>query len=282
MNVNIQWYPGHMLKAKKEIIAKLKLIDVIIEMVDARLPRSSKNPMLDEIISNKPRLIILNKADLADQKITEQWISYYQKQNQSALTVNSKSGKNINKIPGECTKLVANMISKRLEKGMNTRSIRALIAGIPNVGKSSLINRLANKNVTNTGDRPGITRHNQWIKVKKQFELLDTPGILWPKFDDQQIGYRLAATGAIKDTIFDLQEVALFVINFLNNHYSDRIQKRYQLADTAADPIRVLEEIAKKRGCFHSGGKLDYDKASLLLLRELRSGHLGTISFEAP
>lgn len=280
--MTIQWFPGHMAKARREVSEKLKIIDVVLELLDARLPYSSRNPMIDQIIATKPRLVLLNKADLADPQRTEQWIHYFEKQNIKAMAIDAQSGTGVGQIAGECKLLVADIFKKRAEKGMQPRAIRALIVGIPNVGKSSLINRLANRYIAKTGDRPGITKAQQWIKVGRELELLDTPGILWPKFEDQKVGLRLAASGAIKDEILDHQEVALFALNFLKTDYPQKLQERFRLGDLPDDSVELLESIAKQRGCIKRGGVIDYDKASDILLRELRSGKLGRITFEVP
>jgi ribosome biogenesis GTPase A len=282
VDMTIQWFPGHMAKARREITEKLKLIDVVIELVDARIPISSRNPMIDEIVKNKPRLVLLNKADMADPAVTKEWQHYFDKQNIKSIAVNSQTGQGIQQIPLAAKELMKDKINKIIEKGMNPRAIRALILGIPNVGKSTLINRLANKRIAKTGDRPGITKQQQWIKVGKDLELLDTPGILWPKFEDQIIGLRLAATGAIKDEILDFQEVAVFVLRFMQERYPNRLKDRYRLEDIPEDVIELFDEIGKKRGFLMSGGFIDYDKTAEVILRELRSEKLGSLTFEKP
>lgn len=278
----IQWFPGHMAKARRQVTEKLKIIDIVIELLDARLPLSSRNPMIDEIIIHKPRLVLLNKADLADPERTKLWIHYFQQRDLKALSIDAQSGKGVGHIAAECHRLASDMLQKRESKGMKPRAVRALIVGIPNVGKSSLINRLAKKNIAKTGDKPGITKAQQWIKVGQELDLLDTPGILWPKFEDQQIGFRLAASGAIKDEILDYQEVALFALNFLKENYPERLMERYKLESIPGDKVELLEEIGKRRGCIQRGGIIDYDKVSEIILRELRSGKLGPITFEVP
>jgi ribosome biogenesis GTPase A len=281
--MTIQWFPGHMAKARRQVTEKLKLIDVVIELLDARLPLSSRNPMIDEIITNKPRLVLLNKADLADAQKTKLWIDYFErKDGTQALAIDAQSGKGVQQISEACRQLVSDMLEKRKNKGMKPRAVRALIVGIPNVGKSSLINRLAKKNIAKTGDRPGITKAQQWIKVGQELELLDTPGILWPKFEDQVVGFRLAASGAIKDEILDFQEVALFAASYLREEYPNRLSERYNLETVPEDKVELLEAIGRRRGCLVSGGFIDYDKVSEIILRELRSGKLGPITFEVP
>jgi ribosome biogenesis GTPase A len=271
-----------MAKARRQVSEKLKLIDVVIELLDARLPTSSRNPMIFDIIANKPRLVLLNKADLADPQITRQWVSYLEAEGEQVLTVDSQSGKGIGQIAPKCKHIVQDMLDKRVRKGMAQRAVRALIVGIPNVGKSSLINRLAKKSVAKTGDRPGITKAQQWIKAGDDFELLDTPGILWPKFDDQQVGLRLAASGAIKDEILDVAEVAFYVIKWMKEAYPQRLTERFNLELLDPDPVQIMEAIGRRRGCLMAGGHIDFDKVSELILRELRSGKLGNISFEQP
>lgn len=280
--MSIQWYPGHMAKAKREIIEKLKLVDIVIELLDARIPLSSRNPLIDEIVNQKPRLILLNKSDLADSKIVDEWISFFKEKGIKALPINSISGKGLANIANEAENLVSDKIDAMIRKGINPRAVRAMILGIPNVGKSSLINRLANKGIAKTGDRPGVTKGQQWIKINKSLELLDTPGILWPKFEDQEVGLRLAATGAIKDELLHFDDIALFIVNYFRDNYPDRLKERYKLSELADDGIKVIEEIGKKRGCLIPGGNIDFDKAAEIIIRELRSGKLGQFCLERP
>lgn len=280
--MTIQWFPGHMAKARREVTEKLKFIDVVIELLDARVPLASRNPMIDEIVSHKPRLILLNKADLADPSVTEKWKTYFEEKGAMVLAVNAQTGKGTEKIPNACKQLAKPIIDKMISKGMKPRAVRAMILGIPNVGKSTLINRLASKRTAQVGDRPGVTKKQQWIKVGKELELLDTPGILWPKFEDQIIGYRLAATGAIKDELLDFQDIALFILNYLKDEYPTSVQNRYKLEDVPDDGLALFDEIGKKRGCLLGGGYVDYDKAAEIILREMRSGTLGRISLETP
>ncbi|KHF39798.1 ribosome biogenesis GTPase YlqF [Halalkalibacter okhensis] len=280
--MTIQWFPGHMAKARREVTEKLKFIDVVIELLDARVPLASRNPMIDEIVAHKPRLILLNKADLADQSVTEMWKAHFEGKGAMVLAVNAQTGKGTEKIPTACKQLAKPILDKMISKGMKPRAVRAMILGIPNVGKSTLINRLASKRTAQVGDRPGVTKKQQWIKVGKELELLDTPGILWPKFEDQIIGYRLAATGAIKDELLDFQDIALFILNYLKDHYPTSVQQRYKLDHVPDDGLALFDEIGKKRGCLLSGGYVDYDKAAEIILREMRSGTLGRISLEKP
>jgi len=283
--MTIQWFPGHMAKARRQVTEKLSVIDVVIELADARVPASSRNPMIDEIITNKPRLLLLNKADLADPRITQQWLSYYEEHGVKAIAIDAQSGQGLKAIITSCQLLVKEKFDKMKAKGIKPRAIRALIVGIPNVGKSTLINKLAKKNIAKTGDRPGVTQAQQWIKVGKEIELLDTPGILWPKFEDQRVGFRLATTGAIKDSIINLQEVMVFALNYLREKYPDLMKERFDFDEetfNSEDIVQIFDHIGKKRGCLMSGGFVDYDKTSELFLRELRAGKLGRLTFETP
>jgi len=280
--MTIQWFPGHMAKARRQVTEKLKQIDVVIELLDARLPLSSRNPMIDEIVSGKPRLVLLNKADLADPEVTDLWMQYFHDLGIRTLPIDALSGKGVNKLPVMCQEQASDMLKKRAERGMQARAIRIMILGIPNVGKSSLINRLAKRSVAQTGDRPAVTKAQQWVKMGDTLELLDTPGILWPKFEDQMVGLRLAASGAIKDELIDFTEVALYAITYMMHYYPERLLERFKLQELPQDRVEMLEEIGKKRGCLVAGGEIDYDKAAELFLRELRSGKLGTVSLERP
>lgn len=280
--MNIQWFPGHMAKARRQVTEKLKQIDVVIELLDARLPLSSRNPMIDEIVAEKPRLILLNKADLADPAVTEQWGRYFKERGLQTLPIDALSGKGVNRLPVLCQELASDMLNRRKEKGMQARAVRVMILGIPNVGKSSLINRLSKRSVAQTGDRPAVTKSQQWVKMGDSLELLDTPGILWPKFEDQMVGLRLATSGAIKDELLDFTEVALYAIAYLLHYYPERLKERYKLTELPEGRVEMLEEIAKKRGCVAGRGGIDYEKAAELFLRELRSGKLGPITIERP
>lgn len=280
--MSIQWFPGHMAKARREAEEKLKLIDVVIEIVDARIPLSSRNPIIDELAKKKPRLMLLNKADLADPAITDEWINYFQEEDYAVLKINAQKGAGIKEIPNVVQKLAKPMLDKMKAKGMNPRPIRALILGIPNVGKSTIINRLAEKKIAKIGDKPGITKRQQWIKVGKEMELLDTPGILWPKFEDPAVGYRLALTGAIKEELLDFQDMTVFLLRYLSKHYPEKLKERYGLNEIPEDVVQLFDYIGKKRGCLLSGGMIDYDRVAEILFREFRSGILGKISLESP
>ncbi|NWL88941.1 MULTISPECIES: ribosome biogenesis GTPase YlqF [unclassified Paenibacillus] len=286
--MTIQWFPGHMTKARRQIQEKLKLIDVVIELLDARLPMSSRNPMIDEILQGKPRLIVLNKADLADPGVTKQWLEVFKQEGHLAVAVDAYSGQGIKEIPVLAKELLKEKLEKQRAKGMNPRAVRALIVGIPNVGKSTLINRLAGRNIAATGDRPGVTKGQQWIKVGTDMELLDTPGILWPKFEDQNVGYRLAVTGAIREEILNVEDIAFFGVKYLVKYYWGPFSSRFELKEQPENPdnpdeiVAVMEAVGRKRGCIVSGGRVDLEKASGILLRELRAGKLGRYSMEAP
>ena len=286
--MTIQWFPGHMTRARRQIQEKLKLIDMAIELLDARVPLSSRNPMIDEILMNKPRLVLLNKSDLADPEATKAWIAYFAEQGLRALPIDAVGGNPVKEIMNRSKELLTDKIEAQIRKGMNPRAIRALIVGIPNVGKSTLINRMAGRKIAATGDKPGVTKGQQWIKVGTEMELLDTPGILWPKFEDQQVGLRLAATGAIKEEILHPEEIAFFAVRYMAVHYADALQERYGVEELPQDPedanaiVEVMEAIGRKRGAIVSGGRVDLEKASLLILRELRAGKLGRISLELP
>lgn len=279
--MTIQWFPGHMAKAKREVTEKLKLIDIVFELVDARIPISSRNPLIDEIVANKPRIILLNKADMADPDVTKQWIDFFAAQQIDAIAIDSQSGTGVKQIVAVAKEKLRPKFEKMIAKGIKRpRAMRALIVGIPNVGKSTLINRLAGKHIAKTGDTPGVTKAQQWIKVGKELELLDTPGILWPKFEDEEVGYKLATTGAIKDTILNLQDVAVYALRFLSTHYPDRLKERYALADIPEDIVQLFDDIGKKRGCLAAGGVVDYDKVAELVLRDIRTEKLGRLSFD--
>ncbi|MFP3508257.1 ribosome biogenesis GTPase YlqF [Peribacillus simplex] len=280
--MTIQWFPGHMAKARREVTEKLKLIDIIFELVDARIPASSRNPMIDEIIQHKPRVILLNKADMADPVKTNMWLEYYKSQGKTAIAINSQAGNGLNQITAASKKLLKDKYDRMESRGIKPRAIRAMIVGIPNVGKSTLINRLAKKNIAKTGNTPGVTKAQQWIKVGKELELLDTPGILWPKFEDQEVGLKLALTGAIKDTILNLHEVSLYGLRFLEKEYPDRLKSRYNLDAIPQETLELFDAVGKFRGCLASGGFIDYDKTAELVVREIRSEKMGPLTFEVP
>ncbi|MGN1401686.1 MAG: ribosome biogenesis GTPase YlqF [Bacillus sp. (in: firmicutes)] len=280
--MTIQWFPGHMAKARREVTEKLKLIDIIYELVDARLPLSSRNPMIDEIIQHKPRIILLNKADMADPKKTALWLDYFKSQGMTAIAINSQAGAGLSQITTVSKELLKDKLDRLKAKGVKPRAIRAMIVGIPNVGKSTFINRLAKKNIAKTGNTPGVTKAQQWIKVGKELELLDTPGILWPKFEDQEIGKRLAVTGAIKDTILNQQDLAVYALQFLEMEYPEVLKERYKLSEIPEEIVELFDQIGKNRGVLASKGLVDYDKTAELIIRELRAERLGRLTFEVP
>ncbi|GAA0331682.1 ribosome biogenesis GTPase YlqF [Bacillus carboniphilus] len=281
--MTIQWYPGHMAKAKRQILEKIKLVDLVIEIVDARIPLSSRNPMVNEISHQKRRLVLLNKSDLADPAVTKKWISYFEEEGASVLAINAHRSSDIKKVIQQSQSLMKDKHEALRAKGIiNPRAIRALIVGIPNVGKSTFINQLAGKKIAKTGNTPGVTKAQSWIKSGKDFELLDTPGILWPKFEDEEVGYRLAVTGAIKDTILPLQDIAAYALRYLSEHYPDRMQERYKLTTISDDMAVLFDEIGKKRGFIVSGGYVDWDRVAEIVLQELRNGKLGPLSLETP
>ncbi|WP_419883813.1 ribosome biogenesis GTPase YlqF [Peribacillus sp. B-H-3] len=280
--MTIQWFPGHMAKARREVTEKLKLIDIVYELVDARIPASSRNPMIDEIIQHKPRLILLNKSDMADQAKTRQWLDYYKEQGVTALAINSQSGSGLAQITAVSKELLKAKYDRMKAKGIKPRAIRAMIVGIPNAGKSTLINRLAKKNIARTGNVPGVTKAQQWIKFGKELELLDTPGILWPKFEDQEVGLKLALTGAIKDTLLNLHDISLYGLRFLEKEYPERLKSRYNLEALPEEPVELFDAIGTFRGCLAGGGLVDYDKTAELIVREIRSEKMGPLTLEKP
>ena len=279
-NSIIQWFPGHMAKARREITESLNKVDIVFELYDSRIPYSSKNPMVDEIVKNKPRLVLLNKANIADEKVTQEWIEYYKNKGILALDIDSISGYNIGKITSYANKALKEVFEKREKKGIKSKQIKAMIIGIPNVGKSTLINKLAKRKATNVGDKPGVTKAQSWIKVNEDMFLLDTPGVLWPKFEDQMVGLRLAICGSIKDDILNTIEIAKGAIHIIKNNYANMLIERYKLDDIKEDDLEVLSDIAFKRGCLLKGGEPDLLRAATLLLNDIRSIRIGRMSYE--
>ena len=277
--MNIQWYPGHMTKAKRMMQENIKLIDIVIELVDARIPLSSRNPDIDQMAQNKARLILLNKVDLADSRYTKQWQSYFEEKGFFVATVNSQRGTGVKAIQGIIMEACKEKIERDRKRGIKNRPIRAMIAGIPNVGKSTFINSLVGKACTKTGNKPGVTKGKQWIKLNKNIELLDTPGILWPKFEDETVGLHLALIGSVNDEILISEELAISLIDILKEHYKGVLEKRYEV-DEAHTSLELLSEIAEHRKCLKKGGELDFSKAADILLDEYRSGRLGAITLE--
>lgn len=281
--MNIQWFPGHMAKTRKILAESLKLVDVVVELLDARIPFSSKNPELDTILKQKPKLIVINKSDLADEKISLEWKEWYSKQGQTVIFIDSKTGKGIQEVNSKLRALMKDKIERQLEKGRINRPIRTMAVGIPNVGKSSFINKIAGKSCAVTGDRPGVTRGKQWIRLNEGIELLDTPGILWPKFEDEEVGLKLAYTGAVKDDVLDVIEVAIRLMEKLKDTYPERLMARFKLKNLDYENgAMLLEAAGRKRGCVISGGEIDYKRISDILLDEFRGGKIGRITLEMP
>lgn len=282
--LNIQWYPGHMTKAKRKIQEDLKLVDVVIELVDARIPMSSRNPDVDEIVGGKPRIILLNKSDLADEQANKVWMRYYSDNNTKVIMANSIKGIGLKEATNAAKLLMKEKIDRLKSKGLLVKTIRALIIGIPNVGKSTLINKMAGKSIAQTGDRPGVTRAKQWIKVSQELELLDTPGILWPKFEDEQVALNLAFTGAIKDEILDVYELSLKLLEKLQQDFFKNLKEKYKLEDEHKELTvhDLFKQIGKKRGCIIAGGEVDVQRVSVMLLDDFRGGRIGKITLELP
>ena len=279
--MNLQWYPGHMTKAKRQMQEDLKLIDLIIELVDARIPLSSRNPDIDELGKNKARLILLNKSDLADERYNEQWSAYFQKKGFYVVKVNAKSGAGLKSIQGVIQEACKAKIERDRRRGIKNRPIRAMVVGIPNVGKSTFINSYAGKACAKTGNKPGVTKGKQWIRLNKTLELLDTPGILWPKFEDQEGGKRLAFIGSIKDEILNLEELSLELLDYIRTNYPGLLNTRYGIEEEGT-PVSLLEAVADKRKCLIRGQEIDYAKAAGIVMEEFRNGKIGRITLEFP
>lgn len=279
--MHFQWYPGHMTKAKRMMQENIKLIDLVIELVDARIPVSSRNPEIDELGKNKARLILLNKSDLAEDKWNDAWAEYFKDKGYSVMKVNSRKGGGVKSIQGIIQEACKEKIERDRKRGILNRPVRAMVVGIPNVGKSTFINALAGKACTKTGNKPGVTKGKQWIRLNKNVELLDTPGILWPKFEDQTVGLRLAFIGSIKDEILNAEELAMELIGFLKNKYSGILKEKYQTEETE-DNFACLKSIAESRHCLVRGNELDTEKAARILLDDFRNGRLGKITLEFP
>lgn len=279
--MDFQWYPGHMTKAKRMMQENMKLIDIMIELVDARIPQSSRNPDIDQLAAGKYRLILLNKSDMADDQTTAEWEKYFKSKGFFVAKTNSRSGKGVKATQNIILEACKEKLERDRRRGIKNRPIRAMIAGIPNVGKSTFINSLVGRACTKTGNKPGVTKGKQWIKLNKNIELLDTPGILWPKFEDQTVGLKLALIGSIRDEILNQDEMAIELIEYLKNHYPGILEKRYQVEE-AKDRVEILNQIAENRNCRMKGNELDYEKAARILLEEFRNGKLGRISLETP
>ena len=274
----INWYPGHMAKTKREIGEKLSLIDIVFEVIDARIPYSSKNADIDELVKNKPRILIMTKYDLCDKSVTNKWIEYYKNCGYKVVALDLINNPNLTEVYSETNKLTKELNQKRIEKGLKARKLRALILGIPNVGKSTLINRITGRKATNVGNKPGITKQLEWIRVGSDLELLDTPGILWPRFDNQEVALNLAATTAIKEEILDTEEVAIYIVNTMLKLYPENIKSRYNISNTS-DIVTILDQIGKKIGAVRNN-ETDYEKVYATILKDLREGYLGKVTFD--
>lgn len=279
--MQFQWYPGHMTKAKRQMQEDIKLVDLVIELVDARIPMSSRNPDIDELGKNKARLILLNKADLADEKQNQAWMAFFEIKGYFVVRMDARSKAQMKPVNSVILDACKEKIERDRRRGIKNRPVRAMVVGIPNVGKSTFINSFAGKACAKTGNKPGVTKGKQWIRLNKSVELLDTPGILWPKFEDQSVGLKLALIGSIKDEILNIDEMSLELIKYLQRDYADALCARYGL-DTCGDPVKVLEGIAANRACIKKGGEPDFSKAAALLLDEFRSGTIGRITLEKP
>ncbi len=279
----VQWFPGHMAKTRRLIKESLPLVDGVTEIIDARIPYSSSNPELEELINNKPRIVLLNKCDLADKNTTNQWIEYYKRKDVCAIPVDCRTGKGLNNYIVAVRDVLKNVIKKNEDRGMPGKALRIMVVGIPNTGKSSFINRMAGTAKAKVADKAGVTRHNQWFPIGNGIELLDTPGVLWPKFDDPKVGDRLAFIGSVKDEILDAETLAIRLLEVMKNDYPERLMERYKIDGfTDKEAWEVLELIGKKRGMMIKGGEIDCERASVMLLDEYRGGKLGLISLEKP
>lgn len=280
--MHINWFPGHMKKTRELLVEQLKLIDVVVEILDSRIPKSSRNPEIVKIVKNVPKVILLNKMDLSDDKISKDWINYFEKEGAKGVLINSTTGQGFDEVIKTIKEVTKEKMDNLVRKGRKRRPIRIMVVGIPNVGKSSFINKLIGKKSAKTGDRPGVTKGKQWVRVKADMELLDTPGILWPKFEDNEVAMNLAFTGAIKDEIMDLDEITLEFLKRISKRYPEALQGRFGIEVEDKEPIELFDEIGKKRGCIIAGGEIDYSRASKLIMSEFRGGKLGRITLEIP
>lgn len=279
-----QWYPGHMVKAQRELQEVLPLVDIVIELRDARIPNSSSNPVIDTLIKDKKRLILLNKSDLADKKITQKWIKQLTSQNTNVLDIDCMTGLNINKIIPTIKTILKDKLAQYEAKGLVNKTLRATIVGIPNVGKSTFINKMTGKKVSVVGDKPGVTKHLTWFKASDDLQILDTPGILWPKFESEEVGIKLSICQGIKDEIVDRYKMCVYALMYLASHYPKKLLERYSLEelDTTDEGIHLIESIARKRGFISKGARIDYERTIVYVLNDIRSNKLGAISFEEP
>ncbi|KNF08789.1 ribosome biogenesis GTPase A [Gottschalkia purinilytica] len=280
--MNINWYPGHMKKTRELLQSSLKLVDIVIELLDSRIPISSKNPDIDKIVNNKPRVVVMNKSDLSSEAGNKAWEEYYKKQNVPVVFINAINNMGTEKIIKKINNVLEEKMKQKQKKGIKSTSVRAMIVGVPNVGKSTLINSLAGRKGAKTGNRPGVTKGKQWIKLKGDIELLDTPGILWPKFDDENVALKLAFTGAIRDEILDTETLALKLIEKLHSIDKSLIENRYDIETSEKTPLEIMESIAEKRMCILKGGEVDYTRVSNLILDEFRKGVMGRITLDYP
>lgn len=279
----VQWFPGHMAKTRRLIKESLSLVDGVTEIIDARIPVSSSNPELEEMINGKPRIVLLNKCDLADKNITNEWVNFYKSKGVSAIPVDCRTGKGLNVYKNVVRDVLKDVIKKNEDRGMPGKALRIMVVGIPNTGKSSFINRMAGSAKAKVADKAGVTRHNQWFSIGNGIELLDTPGVLWPKFDDPKVGDRLAFIGSVKDEILDAETLAIRLLEVMKTDYADRLCERYKIQNFEdKEAWEVLEMIGKKRGMMIKGGDIDYERVSVMLLDEYRGGKLGAISLERP
>ena len=281
-SMNINWYPGHMKKTRELIAQNLKLVDMVVEIMDSRIPMSSKNPEIDKIIGDKPKVIALNKVDLAEPAKTQEWKEYFEGTGARVVLINSVSGKGIDSLTKACREAVKDKMQSLVEKGRKERAVRMMIVGIPNVGKSSLINKLSGKKSATVGNRPGVTKGKQWVRLKGDLEMLDTPGILWPKFDNEKVALNLAFTGAIKDDVLDVETIALRLIEKLSEIEPEKLAEKYKLEELGETPLDTMETIGKKRGCILPGREYDYTRIANTVLQEFRSGSMGRITLERP
>ncbi len=289
---NINWYPGHMAKTMRQIESDIKIVDIVIELLDARIPLASQNPEIANKIKNKKKIVVLNKADLADEKMNQKWVSYFENQNIPAVLVDSNSGKGIDKFIKKIEQVMQTMLKEQATKGRIGRKMRAMILGIPNVGKSSFINRISKRTTAEVGNKPGVTKQKQWIRINDKIELLDTPGVLWPRFENEEVALNLAFTGTIKENILQKTEIAYQLVKFLLENYREKICERYSLSNDYIEKIlsqdqpenfniyEIMLEIGKKRGCIISGGNIDEEKTARIILDEFKNGKLGKITLE--
>lgn len=278
----IQWFPGHMAKTRRQIKEFLPLIDAVVEVLDARVPQSSRNPELDELIGNKPKIILLNKCDMADPNATSRWLQKLKNESAAALAVDCKTGKGLNQFIPLMHEVLKPVTDKNIARGMAGKTLRLMVVGIPNTGKSSFINKMCKRNRAQVADKAGVTRQSRWFTIGHGIELLDTPGVLWPKFEDAEVGDKLAFIGSVKDTIFDIESLAVRLLNVMKKDYPDRLQERYKLMNFSdKESYEILEQIAKKRGMIQKGGVLDTERASVMLLDEYRGGKLGKITLDS-